>query len=118
MGGGTLMEETAYCFMCKDWKPVSEFNLNRSRRCGYQRQCRPCEKFLRRQSTKYPIPEGQVCGFIHCNELATHRDHNHHTGEFRDFLCAEHNVLLGKAGENIQQLLDGIYYLTTHETTD
>ena len=109
------MEETAYCFMCKDWKPVSEFYINRSRTCGYQKQCIPCSKFLYDQQKRHPIPEGQTCAFKHCDRPAVARDHHHGTGKFRNFLCQEHNMMLGKAGDSIEQLLDGIYYLTTYE---
>ena len=115
------MEDThegqAYCFECKVWKPVSEFYKNRSRRCGYQRQCIPCQKAHKVRVKDNPIPEGTICAFEHCDRLATQIDHNHLTGELRLPLCKAHNTLLGKAEEDPIQLIDALVYLktTTHE---
>ena len=101
----------AYCSLCKDYKPVSEFHKNSHRASGYQKECKECRKLYRNLAKKYPIPEGTLCAFKNCTELATDRDHDHDTGEFRAHLCNRHNALLGKAKDNINDLMDAIHYL-------
>jgi len=42
-------------------------------------------------------------------------DHNHETGEVRGLLCANCNLLLGKAKDNIKILQDAIIYLESNK---
>ena len=108
--------EMSYCSNCKEWHPVSDFNKDNTRACGYQCVCREAQAFLRKQYRDYPIPSGTVCAFNNCTDLACERDHDHETGEFRAFLCSKHNSMLGRADDNIEELQAGIDYLTTYET--
>ena len=41
--------EEKQCRYCKIIKPLSEFNLNRSRKDGHQKYCKECNKILNRQ---------------------------------------------------------------------
>ena len=106
---GVLM---SWCGGHKTWHPVSEFSINRSRRCGFQKQCKEISAAYWKAKRDRPIPEGTLCAFENCSRLAITRDHDHTTGQFRGFLCNNHNVMLGHGDDNVQDLLDGIKYLT------
>ena len=112
---GVLM---SWCIGHKKWHPVSEFSINRTRKCGFQRQCKELDAAYKKARKDRPIPEGTLCAFENCSRLAVTRDHDHTTGQFRGLLCNQHNVMIGLADEDVQDLLDGIKYLTPYETTD
>ena len=112
---GVLM---SWCHGHKMWEPISELNRNRSRKCGFQYYCRELDNAYSKAKKDRPIPEGTLCAFENCSRLATCRDHDHITGQFRGFLCQQHNRMLGQADDNLQDLLDGTKYLTTYETID
>jgi len=107
---GVLM---SWCSTHKAWEPTSLFSKSRNRKCGFQYDCKEAQANLKKQY-KILIPEGTLCAFENCSKLATCRDHDHITGKFRDFLCHKHNGMLGHADDTLQDLLDGIKYLTTY----
>jgi len=102
----------SWCHGHKMWHPVSKFSINRSRRCGFQKSCKEINAAYSKAKRDRPIPEGTLCAFENCSRLAITRDHDHTTGQFRGFLCNNHNVMLGHGDDNVQDLLDGIKYLT------
>ena len=108
----------SWCHGHKMWHPVSKFSINRSRRCGFQKSCKEINAAYSKAKRDRPIPEGTLCAFENCSRLAITRDHDHTTGQFRGLLCNQHNVMIGLADEDVQDLLDGIKYLTPYETTD
>lgn len=46
------------------------------------------------------------------SKLSRHIDHNHLTGEIRGFLCSEHNIGIGKFGDDPALLARAISYLS------
>lgn len=42
-------------------------------------------------------------------------DHNHHTGQIRDVLCCDCNLMIGRAKENVAILREAIFYLEKWE---
>ena len=58
------------------------------------------------------------CSFSHCDAIVPggrgdwHLDHDHVTGKFRGLLCYRHNLLLGYARDNKEELQDAISYLS------
>lgn len=62
-----------------------------------------------------------VCGFPETRKSSRSNetarlclDHNHETGEYREFLCHSCNTMIGKAGESIDILKKAISYLRKH----
>lgn len=55
------------------------------------------------------------CANPGCSNPAQHLDHNHTTGQVREFLCAGCNKALGYLGEDYQRMVGLIQYLSTHE---
>lgn len=43
-----------------------------------------------------------------------HLDHNHNTGQVRDFICSRCNIALGMTGENVTTLRNLIAYIDKH----
>ena len=59
-----------------------------------------------------------ICNEYNVDRKGTHKrmpvDHDHKTGAVRGILCNRCNLLLGKAGDNIELLSAAINYLSTH----
>ena len=72
-----------------------------------------------RNSRRLPMetrPCPQLCEWAGCVRAATTLDHCHDTGAFRGWLCREHNVGLGKIGDNAAALRAGLDYLARAES--
>ena len=75
------------------------------------------------RAEKIAHPNCAICGlplsddvaFNHQKTQATrHADHDHETGQFRDFLCGFCNLVIGYSGESIEVLEKVITYLKKH----
>lgn len=55
----------------------------------------------------------EICGAV-LSPKAMHVDHDHVTGKRRGVLCRLHNVMLGMAHDNPEELLGGIEYLAKY----
>ena len=108
--------EMSYCSFHKEWHPVTDFNKDRTRACGVQGVSREASAFYTKLSREFTIPPGTICAFPNCTAVASERDHDHKTDEFRNFLCHMHTSLLGYADDDIEVLQGAIEYITTHET--
>jgi len=62
--------------------------------------------------------QNYTCANEGCNNPAQHLDHNHETGQVRDFLCSGCNKALGYLGEDFQRMAGLIKYLAEHETSN
>lgn len=58
------------CSRCKEVKPVSEFNLNRSKKDGYGNQCRECANLYWQESTGYECD--RFYGFVYAIQHPVH----------------------------------------------
>lgn len=67
------------------------------------------------QFDKMVETQGGVCAVCGLPETIVARrlsiDHNHKTGKVRALLCDRCNVFLGRAGDDIDLLMRGVYYL-------
>ncbi len=55
-----------------------------------------------------------ICGEGFESDSDKEFDHSHETGEFRDILCQQCNLMLGYAEDNPETLLRAITYLNEH----
>ena len=83
-------------------------------------ECRPCHNRLGRVrhklKKKHPAPPAGTpctcCGAVR----KLHIDHCHRTDNFRGWVCANCNQMMGLAGESIRGLEAGIRYLERSDT--
>lgn len=103
------------CSHCREWKPPSEFNKNKSQKSGLNYMCRPCATVKTRSlnlPAKYGITaavfaemllkQGGKCACCNSPFVMEGRktdrpcvDHNHKTGEVRSLLCGRCNLAAG-----------------------
>lgn len=116
------------CSNCKQSKPLSDFNTDKTKKSGLTTHCKLCRKKFRRKGDlyrKYGISprqydklfekQGECCAICgkHQSKLKTtlNVDHNHETGKIRGLLCVACNRLLGYAQDNQDILREAIQYL-------
>ena len=79
--------------LCRLYKRVSEGEYRRS-------ECRKCEKRIAsqlREALKAAPPKPKICEFPECaSKGPLVPDHCHVTGDFKGWLCRNHNQALGK----------------------
>ena len=131
-----LVSQGKTCGKCKQEKPLSDFNRNRSRADGLQDWCHDCHGPAVRKSQlqrdygitpedydeMYQAQGGCCIGCTkHQSELTKtlHVDHNHDTGKVRGLLCYHCNLLAGHAKDQPRTLQRIAEYLTADGyTTD
>tara|TARA_Y100000034_G_C6745363_1_gene331027 strand:+ start:124 stop:666 length:543 start_codon:yes stop_codon:yes gene_type:complete len=80
------------------------------------RTCRSCtsknNKIINKIKKLYPPPpKGTPCVIEGCDNTDLHCDHNHKTGEFRGYICTQHNTGIGKLGDTMVDVVKSIKYL-------
>ena len=105
------------CPFCNQNKPIAEFMTRNGRLKGY---CKPCMSAYLKVKSYGDIPTRPVkCGICEREfdlHVKPHVDHNHNTGQFRDWLCAGCNKGLGMFEENVEWLRKAVLYLEKHNT--
>ena len=106
------------CSKCGIEKPLTDFRRDDHGRGSkanvyYRPECKECEIKLRlqlAQAKKNATPQPlrcECCG----KEAKLVVDHDHHTGEFRGWLCQRCNKGMGMLGDDIYGLKQAIKYL-------
>jgi hypothetical protein len=122
------------CTTCGDFKPASEYSLERDSRSfggiSMRSKCRPCNELRKYKGfikktygisyedyTKMQELQGNccaICGSLESLNKRTDRffvDHCHTTGKVRGLLCSKCNHGLGLFNDNPKLLLNAINYL-------
>ena len=120
---------------CGEFKPLSEFNKDKTCPGGYRNICRPCDnktnaKWMEKNKDKrldqqlqhkynitLPYRNAQIekqkgccaCCGKKCDKLVV--DHDHTTGKFRGMLCHRCNTGLGQLGDDVPGLIRGLKYI-------
>ena len=129
-----IYEEIIKCKECGESKPHTEFRKqHRKLKDGTtsthldSRTCKSCSQKHKVATDKlkriYPYPEDNTCencGKDFRNHPKRERpylslDHNHKTMEFRGYICEPCNTGIGKLGDNVEGLEQGIAYLKSAE---
>ena len=121
------------CSLCKQEKPLSDFNKNKQQTTGYNYACRACARANVRKynlKSKYGITiedwvkklqsQNYKCACCSINleiddgskdSKAPHVDHDHETGKVRDILCARCNFAAGNVLDSSEQAEKLVNYL-------
>jgi hypothetical protein len=119
--------ETKKCNQCDRHKPLAAFSFNSGAK-HRRSKCKICESIQAKQRNKFKLfkaPDNHICPICKRNEQECKDkggkksgtwclDHNHHTGEFRGWLCHECNRALGNFKDNPELLESAIKYLETN----
>lgn len=102
------------CQYCEESKYLKEFPKHSLYKDRLDTRCRQCIKEHRQvrdklRKTAPPKPERcEICGKVPYKWCL---DHDHHTQQFRGFLCSRCNEGLGKLGDDIPSLINALNYL-------
>jgi recombination endonuclease VII len=140
-GCGLAKDGKKRCSRCKETKTVEEFHKNKSTKDGYQVYCSNCQLLARAESYArnptatrasnrrhkikrvFRITQEEydklgaksnvcpICGFI--GKL--HLDHDHSTGNLREFICGNCNRALGILKEDTERMEKLIAYVKKHK---
>jgi hypothetical protein len=109
------------CYACAEWKPLTDFAVDRSRADGRAHRCKPCNS---RASTRcrYGLTEGDfakleavgACPICERRGVPMEVDHHHETGAVRAILCSRCNSALGMFCEDPALMRRAIAYLEKH----
>lgn len=109
-----------WCYRCKQWKPISNFNVDRSRATQSASLCHQCNSLASRAS-KYRISFTRAkellskgCSICGRHARAMTIDHCHKTGKVRDGLCNRCNVALGLFRDDPELITKALKYLEVH----
>ena len=122
--------QTKICGMCRNEKPIGCFGFDGGAK--YRRyECKECAKaqsklVAKLKKTAPAVPLNYRCPICNRNEEEAHgysikkktvwcADHDHITGEFRNWLCHKCNLGLGNFADNLQRLQSAVQYLETYE---
>lgn len=77
------------CYLCKEYKQLSEFNRNQTKKDGLEHRCKDCRKILWAQShpkkIKYTIPEQKRCS--KCKIYKSHEEFSKEQDSSDGFCC-------------------------------
>lgn len=118
---GEQVVQTKYCKGCDQHLPITEFRV-RGEGSGVKRRlytiCRSCEKkdakvrqYLRNQSP--PKPSHCECCGKETKHL--HLEHCHTTGILRGWTCEDCNTAIGRAGDNLDGVLNILKYMVERD---
>lgn len=116
--------ETKTCSQCNITKSIMEFSPNSGAK-HRRSKCRDCDKILSKQRKKFKHlnpPTDHSCPICKRDENTCKGkggkksgtwclDHDHETGEFRDWLCHECNRALGNFKDSVIMLESALEYL-------
>ena len=104
---------TKVCKICGQEKFITEFAANGT---WTRPECKPCSNY--RQSIYTKLRKGQTapepgtpCECCGDSTSTLHWDHDHETGGHRGWICSNCNTGIGKLGDNIEGVLQGLNYL-------
>ncbi len=131
------------CSKCQQQLALTEFYKNKTTKSGYQDYCKNCLRLARVRSYQntstatlagnrkrkikrvygitqeeydHLLAEAKLNGCAICGSLGRpHLDHNHDTGEIRQFLCSNCNLALGLLKEDPERMERMIAYVRKHE---
>ena len=121
------------CSDCREPLPLEAFRCDRSRRDGHDHLCRECRTYYmlrwrygisRERYEQLLVQQNGVCAICRAGETAKMYgkvtklavDHCHSSGEIRGLLCANCNIILGRAQDSIETLRAAIKYLEAPPT--
>ena len=120
--------DTKVCGICHRCLPVTEFGRDGGAR--YLRyECKSCAKkqaqLVRQLKKSAPAPtDDHRCPICERNRSEIQgysirkkgwcADHDHETGNFRDWICHKCNLALGNFNDNIDRLTRAVEYLRKH----
>ena len=117
------------CARCKEWKDLTEYNINRKSKGGRGGLCRPCHKNSKTPEQKrnwdlkfryglslddfecIKAEQKNKCKICLKEPINLVVDHCHATGKVRGLLCSSCNTLLGLSGDSQELLNRAIAYL-------
>ena len=104
---------TKVCKICGKEKLIIEFGANGT---WTRPECKECYNY--QQSLYFKLRKGQTAPEIGtpcecCGDSTSvlHWDHDHKTGEHRGWICSNCNTGIGKLGDNVEGVLQGLNYL-------
>lgn len=131
------------CYRCKQTKPLEEFYGDKSKACGRNYECKECTK-ARIKSTSDPekardrhyrrnygisladfnrmvLAQGNKCACCGTDKPGGKHgqwcvDHDHTTGDVRQLLCKDCNIVLGIVEDSPEHLHKLINYVLRHST--
>ena len=112
----TGQSATKTCTVCEQSKPLAAFSRDKQKADGLYPHCKECNRInterRKRYRVEFPEPIDQKC---QCcgkqGDLVV--DHCHKTQEFRGWICKSCNHGLGKLGDDIENVLNALNYLST-----
>lgn len=104
---------TKVCKICGKEKLIIEFSANGT---WTRPECKECYNY--QQSLYFKLRKGQTapelgapCECCGDSTSVLHWDHDHKTGEHRGWICSNCNTGIGKLGDNVEGVLQGLNYL-------
>ena len=135
---GVFYNNKYRCYKCGEYKDISEFHKNRSKRYGIKNLCKECTRkynkirpyrqkrnseYMKNYHLQYKFGIGiddynklydeqnGCCNICKLPFETMDIDHDHKTGEIRGLLCRGCNTALGLFHDNIESLRKAILYL-------
>jgi hypothetical protein len=113
---GEFLSWVNYNFVLKGCTTTLKKTLN-------SRTCKSCTNKHSRELNKLKKenpkpPKGTKCTIDECNNTDLHLDHNHETGEFRGWICTNHNTGIGKIGDTLEDSIKILKYLLKTENNE
>tara|TARA_R100000278_G_scaffold122901_1_gene110407 strand:+ start:1299 stop:1712 length:414 start_codon:yes stop_codon:yes gene_type:complete len=117
-------EKTRVCTKCNIEKPLPMFKeqtngmiKKNGKEYNRHHSCMDCMKKSDRD--RAALSKKYKCNQTHCDccgkeTKKLHLDHDHHTAEFRGWLCIQCNQGIGKLGDNIEGVTNALNFLKKH----
>jgi len=133
------------CYRCQETKDISEFYTDKSKTGGRNYECKECTK-ARVKATRDPerardrhyrrlygisladfnrmvLSQGSRCACCGSNEPGGKHnqwcvDHDHVTGQIRELLCKDCNIVLGLVEDSPEHLQRLLQYIVKHNGTN
>ena len=111
--GATGPNATKVCKICGQEKSITEFGANGT---WTRPECKPCfnykqSLYIKLRKGQTAPPPGTPCECCGDSTSTLNWDHDHETGEHRGWICSNCNTGIGKLGDNVEGVLQGLTYL-------